>query len=143
MRPARVTPLAALAGAVLAAAGCGAPPPPKRGPISGTVTLDGKPAARANVRFIALDPNGANVLARVTNGTYDVPAAEGPTKGKYRVEFSVPAAATRKTRNPDNPLEWLEEPQETLPPRYHRDSEFVMDYDPDAPKPYDAALTSK
>ena len=47
------------------------------------------------------------------------------------------------TPNPDIPGAWLEEPSETLPPRYHRDSQYVLDYEPDNPKPYDAALTSR
>jgi hypothetical protein len=63
-------------------------------------------------------------------------------KGKYRVEFSVPVPG-RRVPNPDIPGAWLEEPQETLPARYHRESQFVLDYDPDNPKPYDAALTSR
>jgi hypothetical protein len=129
---------------VAVAAGCaGAAAPPKRGRIHGKVTLDGRPVAKANIRFIALEATGVNVLARVTAGAYDVPDGQGPVKGKYRVEFSVPSAATRRTRNPDNPLEWLEEPVETLPARYHRESTYVLDYDPDDPKPFDAALTSR
>ena len=62
-------------------------------------------------------------------------------KGKYRVEFSVPAANPRRTANPDIPGAWLEEPVETLPARYHRDSQYILDYDPLDPKPYNAALT--
>jgi hypothetical protein len=107
------------------------------------VTLDGKPAAKANIRFIALEAAGVNVLARVADGKYDVPDGQGPTKGKYRVEFSVPSTKTRRTQNPDNPLEWIEEPQETLPARYHRDSQYLLDYDPDDPKPYNAELKSQ
>jgi hypothetical protein len=144
MRPPRPPLAAALAVAVALAAGChSGPAPPKRGGISGKVTLDGKPLAKGNVRFIALEAAGVNVLAPVTNGTYDVPEGQGPTKGKYRVEFSVPTATKRRVENPDVPGQFLEEPQETLPARYHRDSQYVLDYDPDDPKPYNADLTSR
>jgi len=135
--------VAGLAVWFVVAAGCDrAPPPPKRGKISGKITLDGKPVAKANVRFIALEPNGFNVLAPVKDGVYEVPEGEGLVKGKYRVEFSVPIFG-RRVPNPDIPGAWLEEPQESLPARYHRESQYILDYDPDNPKPYDAALTSR
>jgi len=128
---------------LMMAAGCDrAPPTPKRGKISGTITLDGKPVTMANVRFIALEASGFNVLAPVRDGVYDVPEGEGLVKGKYRIEFSVPIPG-RRVPNPDIPGAWLDEPQETLPARYHRESQYVLDYDPDNPKPYDAALTSR
>jgi hypothetical protein len=143
MRPPRGLPLAALAVALAVAAGCSsAPPPLKRGRVYGKITLDGKPVPKANVRFIALEASGVNVLAPVANGAYDVPEGQGPTKGKYRIEFSVPKGL-RRTPNPDIPGAWLEEPVETLPARYHRDSQYLLDYDPDDPKPYNADLTSQ
>jgi hypothetical protein len=132
-----------LAAALIGAIGCDrAPAPPRRGSIHGKVTLDGKPVAKANIRFIALEANGVNVLAPVKNGVYEVPEGQGPVKGKYRVEFSVPKPG-RRIPNPDIPGAWLEEPIETLPARYHRESTHVLEYDPDDPKPYDAALLSK
>ncbi|MCI0459934.1 MAG: hypothetical protein L0Z62_23535 [Gemmataceae bacterium] len=136
--------LGILAVTLTVAAGCStAPASPKRGQISGKVTLDGKPVAKASIRFIALEASGVNVLADVKDGVYEVPADQGPVKGKYRVEFSVPSATARRTPNPDMPGEWISEPVETLPARYHRNSNYVLDYDPDDPKPYNAELTSK
>jgi hypothetical protein len=143
MRALRRLLLATLALALTLAAGCrSAPAPAKRGAIRGTVTLDGKPLANGNVRFIALEAGGVNVLAAVKDGAYEVPEGQGPTKGKYRVEFSVPKPG-RRVPNPDVPGTGLEEPGETLPARYHRESNYLLDYDPDDPKPYDAELTSK
>src|SRR5262245_34979303 len=135
--------LGILAVALTLPAGCrSAPESHRRGKIHGKVTLDGKPVAKANIRFIALEASGINVLAAVKDGVYDVPASQGPVKGKYRVEFSVPKPG-RRVPNPDIPGAWLEEPIETLPARYHRDSKYVLDYDPDDPKSFDAELTSK
>jgi hypothetical protein len=135
--------LAALTCVLVLAAGCDrAPTPPQRGKIAGTITLDGKPVAKANVRFIALEASGFNVLAPVKDGVYEVPDGQGLVKGKYRVEFSVPIPG-RRVPNPDIPGAWLDEPQETLPARYHRESQYILDYDPDNPKPYDASLTSR
>ncbi len=140
MRPRRRLILAALALAL--AAGCSGPPPPARGRIHGTVTLDGKPLAKGNVRFIALDPTGLNVLAPVADGTYDMPEGRGLVKGKYRVEFSVPKPG-RSFPSPDVPGQMVHDWVETLPARYHRESQYVLDYDPADPKPFDAALTSQ
>jgi hypothetical protein len=114
---------------------------PTRGPLSGTVTLDGKPVASGKVRLIALDTDGVNVLAPVTDGKFNLTAEEGPAKGKYRVEFSVPSATKTRTPNPDIPGEWLEEASETLPPKYHRDSTITLDYDPANPQPVEYKLT--
>src|SRR5262249_10179833 len=76
--------IAALTILTVVAAGCDrAPPPPRRGAISGKITLDGKPVAKANVRFIALEASGFNVLAPVKDGVYEVPEGQGLVKGKY------------------------------------------------------------
>jgi hypothetical protein len=136
--------LGTLALALVSAAGCrNAPAPPRRGAIRGTVTLDGNPLPHGKVRFIALEAGGVNALAEVKDGVYELTESNGPVKGKYRVEFSVPKPGPR-VRNPDVRDAWLEnEPVETLPARYHRDSTYLLDYDPDDPKPYDAQLTSQ
>ncbi len=118
-------------------------PTAKRGRIFGTVTLDGKPAPTAYVRFIALEPGCVNVLAVVKDGSYELPEGQGPMKGKYRVEFSVPSATKHRVANADQPGGWQEEQIETLPPRYHRDSTLLLDYDPDDVKPFNAELSSR
>ena len=134
--------LGLLAFALIVIAGCRGASGPRRGAIQGKLTLDDKPVAKGHIRFMALEASGINVLASVNDGAYEVPESQGPVKGKYRVEFSVPGP-TRRVPNPDIPGAWLDEPSEALPPRYHRDSKHVLDYDPEDPKPYDAQLTSK
>jgi len=124
-------------------AGCtGGPAPPKRGKLEGKVTLNGKPVAHGFIRFMALDPAGINVLATIKDGQYGVPADQGPTKGKYRCEFSVPSATKRRIPNDDIPAQFIEEAPETLPPRYHRDSTIIREYDPDKPESVDFQLTT-
>src|SRR3954451_3476130 len=96
--------------AAIVAPGCSrGPVPPKRGQLDGKLTVNGKPVANGTIRFMALAPGGMNVLATVKDGQYSVPAAEGPTKGKYRVEISVPSATKRKVPNDDIPGQWIEE----------------------------------
>jgi hypothetical protein len=125
----------------LAADGCSGPPPPYRGRVYGTITLDGKPLPSGNVRFIALEASGYNVLAPISNGVYDVPEGEGLVKGKYRIEYSS-LKPGRTVPNPDFPGQMMVEKVESLPHRYNRDSPVVLDYDPADSKPFDAALKS-
>jgi hypothetical protein len=117
--------------------------PPKRGKLSGKVTLDGKPVASGRIKFFALDPSGSNAAAPITNGDFSLSETEGPTKGKYRVEFSVPSATKRRIPNDDVPGEFIEEAPETLPPKYHRDSNITLDYDPENPQPFNYDLTTR
>jgi hypothetical protein len=115
---------------------------PPRGPLEGAVTLNGKPVASGLVRFMALDPNGKNGVATITDGKFSLPSEQGPTKGKYRIEFSVPSATKRRVPNDDVPGEFMEEAVETLPPRYHRDSKMEKEFDPAKPEKYDFQLTA-
>jgi len=139
MRPSLILLLAAIAPVL----GCDrGPAPTKRGKLEGKVTLNGKPLPSGAIRFMALDPDGVNVLATVKDGQYSVPDMEGPTKGKYRVEFSVPSATKQRVPNDDIPGQFMEIAPETLPPRYHRNSQITLDYDPDQPQSHDFQLTT-
>jgi len=127
--------------AVIVVVGCArGPAPPKRGKLEGKVTLNGKPVASGLVRFMALDPSALNVVAQVKDGQYSLPAEQGPTKGKYRVEFSVPSATKQRMPNDEVPGTFMEIAPETLPPRYHRDSQITIDYEPDQPRSHDFQL---
>ena len=118
------------------------PAPPKRGKLEGKVTLNGKPLAGGTIRFMAIDPNGVNVLATVKDGAYSVAEADGPTKGKYRVEFSVPSATKRRIPNDDIPGQFMEEAPETMPARYNTQSTITIEFDPGKPEPRAFQLTT-
>ena len=115
IRPMRTAAILALA-ALLPACSSG-PAPPQRGKLEGKVTVNGKPAAKGTIRFMALEPGGVNAIASISDGQYSLPAAEGPTKGKYRVEINIPSGKKMVTDNPDIPGKKLEEDIELLPPR--------------------------
>jgi hypothetical protein len=128
---------------LVALASCNsAPPAAKRGKVEGKVLLNGKPVANGWIRFMAIDPNGTNVAAQIKDGSFEVPAEQGPTKGKYRVEFSVPSTTKRRVPDDDNPGKFIEEAPETLPRRYNYDSTITADYDPDKPQPLSFQLTT-
>ncbi len=115
---------------------------PKRGKVEGQVTVNGKPVTAGKIRFMAIDPNGINAAADIKDGQFSVPAEQGPTKGKYRVEFFVPSATKRRIPDDDNPGKFIEEAPETLPRRYNYDSTITTDYDPDNPQPLTFSLTT-
>jgi hypothetical protein len=128
---------------IVTSPGCDQGPlPPKRGKLSGKVTLNGRPLANGAILFMAIDPNGINVRATVKDGQYELAAPEGPTKGKYRVEFSAPSATKVRVPNDDAPGQFMEVAPETLPPRYNRASQITVDYDPDRNQPHDFQLTT-
>jgi len=132
-----------LVAAAILPAGCDrGPPPAQRGKLGGKVTLNGKPLPSGTIRFMAIDPNGTNVLADVKDGEYSLPETKGPTKGKYRVEFSVLSATKVRVPNDDAPGQFMEIAPETLPPRYNRTSQITVDYDPANPQSHDFQLTT-
>jgi hypothetical protein len=115
---------------------------PRRGKIEGKVTVNGKPVAAGRICFMAIDPNGTNVATVIKDGDFSVPAEQGPTKGKYRVELYVPSATKRRIPDDDNPGKFIEEAPETLPRRYNYDSNLTADYDPGNPQPLNFQLTT-
>jgi hypothetical protein len=129
--------------AVSISSGCTrAPEGPKRGKLDGNVTLNGKPVAKGYIRFLAIDPSGTNAAAEIVGGKYSVPDGQGPTKAKYRVQFSVPSDTKKRVPNDDIPGEFMEIAPESLPAKYTTASNITLDYDPDKPQPHDFRLTT-
>jgi hypothetical protein len=123
-------------------AGCNqGPPAAKRAKLEGTVTLNGQPVANGQIRFMAIDPNGMNVVADIKDGHYLLTENQGPTKGKYQVQFSVPSAQKKKVPNDDVPGEFREEAAETIPEKYRRDSKLIRDIAGDKAEVFDFQLT--
>jgi len=109
--------------------------------VQGKVTVNGQPVANGFVRFMAIDPNGTNASAVIKDGQYSLPAEQGPTKGRYRVEFNVPSAQKKKVPNDDAPGQFREEAPETMPAKYNTKSTLVQEIDPDKPQVLDFSLT--
>jgi hypothetical protein len=133
-----------IVGCVLAVTTVGcehAPLAAKRAKAEGRVTINGQPVANGYVRFMALDPNGTNVSALIKDGHYSVPENQGPTKGKYRVEFNVPSAQKKMVPDDDSPGKFREEAFETMPPKYNTKSALMQEIDPEKLQALDFALT--
>jgi hypothetical protein len=134
---------AALAGAALALAGCGDDSGiPPCVPVSGLVTLDGKPLTDGTVIFLGATekggPTGYEPVALIdAQGTYSLVTRHKPgaPPGKYKVVvyWDVPGAGWQK-------------PQSRLPARYsdHAHTPLAVEVVKDpAPGAYDLAMTTK
>jgi hypothetical protein len=100
--------------------GCGGS---KLAPVSGTVTLDGKPLAKASVTFQPNDPKQMNPGPGSTaltneNGEYTLQqtgSSKGAVVGLHRVEISCPIDDGKS--NPDDDRQ--RKPRDRVPPRYN------------------------
>lgn len=83
-----------LTAVVAAVSGCGKPTPPARVPVSGIVTIDGKPVPSALVTFYpAFEGFGGELIAEGVSdgeGRYSLvcPLGEGACIGKHKVTVS-------------------------------------------------------
>ncbi len=70
--------------------GC-SPAGPQRYPVSGTVTLDGKPVSQATIIFTPQE-QGLAAAAAIENGQFRFTAEDGPTAGVFSVRVNPNAA---------------------------------------------------
>jgi len=77
--------------AVVAIFGCADPSGlPRRYPVSGTVTHNGKPLDGGNVNFTPTDPNGRAASGAITDGQYSLTThdpGDGALPGSYKVSI--------------------------------------------------------
>lgn len=113
-------------------AGCQPQPDPSAAdrpvlePVTGVVTLDGKPLAGAVVTFLNQDEHGTLTVGETDeNGAYRLKylGAEGTTAGPYRVAVSYLMSADGEViglarRSTNSPTAEVNSATELLPPRY-------------------------
>jgi|GEM_PF-791893 len=111
------------------AAGC-SEAGPARQPISGTITLDGKPLTVGTITFAPLDGTTA-ATAPIQDGTYRLSRSEGPAPGRYQVEISAVRPTGRRIAHPDLPSETIDEVRNIVPPNYNVQTELAVEVKPD------------
>ena len=127
-------PLVLVALPLLAAAGCGAEGDERpREPVSGSVTFEGKPLENGTIEFQpSIAGESVSAGGTVAQGRFEIPQAEGPVPGKYRVaiydqvntattgsaEGGGPVAGARKS---------LADLRGVIPPRYNSATELTAD----------------
>jgi len=110
------------------------------GKIQGKVTLDGAPLVEAQIRFFAVN-GGVGTDGKVVDGLYDIPAREGMSAGKFRVEFSSEKKTGKKVPDRDGgPSDMKDEVLEGLPVKFNQKSTLQIDFDPSQSKPFNFDL---
>ena len=130
--------------AIFLAAGCGGP---KIAPVSGKVTMDGKPLANANVNFQPIGqgnvhPGPGSHSKADKNGEYTleyIEGGQGALVSKHRVEISAIAddgkgdpEDNRRRAAPDR-----------VPPQFNVKSQLTCDAPPGGKNDANFALTSR
>lgn len=134
--------------ALLVAAGCESKV--KYAPVSGRVTLDGKPLAGAYVYFQPVAPEGSNTAAAPgsaghtdTNGEYTLKGTDGQDGawvGKHKVMIEAHTADPESDLRPGRGGP----PQKNkVPPKYNRDSNEFFDVPADGTNGANFDLKSK
>jgi hypothetical protein len=80
-------------GACLWAAGCGSAGPTTY-PVSGTVTLDGRPLEAGDIYFYPLDPNTSAESGKIKAGRFALRAKAGKHRVEIRASRVVPGKKT-------------------------------------------------
>ncbi len=97
--------------------GCG-DPGPKTYPVSGSVTLDGRPLAEGDIYFFPLDANVSADAGRITGGQFAFRAKAGKMRVEIRAAHVVPGKRTPM----GGPVR-----EESLPARYNKATELTAE----------------
>jgi hypothetical protein len=113
--------------AALPAAGCGKSS--KIVPVSGRVTLDGRPLAEARINFQpqgdALEPGPGSFALTDANGEYTLELVGGGGKGAYVGTHRV--FITKSTNQPNPEDDRARAGPNLVPPKYNLQSELTCD----------------
>lgn len=114
-------------------AGCGRATGPATYPVSGTVTLDGKPLSKGNVIFYPEAENMPAVMGKLADGRYSFPAVAG----RQRVAIQAVADKPREVGKGLPPVF-----ESIVPSRYNESTTLSADVSPEGPNRFDFDLTS-
>lgn len=108
--------------------GCGSS---KDIPLRGKITLDGKPVPGPGIISFYAEPgtDSPNASTEFTDGKYEIPAAQGPSAGKFRVEITWPKPTGKKIPSAEPGL-MIDERVEALPARYNQQTELRVEISP-------------
>jgi hypothetical protein len=128
---------------MLAITGCGKEDDGfRRVPVSGKVTLDGKPLESGTISLVPLQA-GPAAHGKVAGGTYSIARSDGRAAGSYRVEVYSVQPTRRRVADGDTPGELIDEARNVIPERYNIRSELRADVKPDGDPQLDFAVDTK
>jgi hypothetical protein len=128
---------------LLLVVGCGPANPLGRKPLSGSVTLDGKPLERGAIEFHPLEEGGVQSGALINAGRYSIAAHEGATPGKYRVviydTYESPPLPPGHMPGDDLPPA----PKPKVPPDWNSKSKQTIDVNKGGPFKFNFDIVTK
>jgi len=128
---------------VLLLAGCGPANPLGRKPLSGSITLDGKPLERGAIEFHPLEEGGVQSGALINAGRYSIPAHQGATPGKYRVviydTYESPPLPPGHMPGDDLPPT----PKLKVPPEWNTKSQHTIEVNKSGPFKFNFDIVTK
>jgi hypothetical protein len=122
--------------------GCSGNNPLGRKAISGTVKLDGQPLPNGAIELHPLE-GGMQSGDLIANGSYSIPAASGPTPGKYRVviydTYETPPLPPGHMPGDDLPPA----PKPKVPPDWNTKSNQTIEIKKEGPFKFDFDIATK
>jgi hypothetical protein len=126
---------------LIALAGCGESGPARQ-PVSGSVTLDGRPLRAGSITFAPREGTTA-ATAEVRDGTFRIARSGGPAPGPYQVEVVAVEPTGKRIRHPDFPSETTEEVRNLIPPQYNAQTRLFVEVRPDSENSFRFDLSSR
>jgi hypothetical protein len=116
--------LACAAVTCAAAAGCGRKgyTGDQRFPLSGKVTVNGQPMELGVIAFIPQGDKARVSGGPIRGGAYSIPEEMGANAGTYSVTIHWNKMTGKKIPNPLDRTQMIDELEEGLPPKYHKNS---------------------
>lgn len=118
--------------------------------VQGIVTLNGKPLDTGVIRFIPQAPGiGPPVSAAISEGKFEMPAANGPFVGTHRVEVERKTEAAPDPEDMEAVRKFVEaqkkarKEQLKIPARYNSQSELIAEVGRNSPNDFRFELTAK
>lgn len=133
---------------LFAVLGCGGGDSFELAPVSGKITLDGKPVAEATIAFQpvtegrTVNPGPGSVSTTDANGSYRLLTVQGDTGaviGKHRVRITTRQANPGQNEDEAQPADLV---RETIPTRYNSDTMLSLEVPAGGTDSADFALTS-
>jgi hypothetical protein len=131
----------------LTLAGCGDPGDNlPRQPVSGNVTLDGKPVERGTISFQPTSELPTAAAVAINGGQYSIARAQGLVPGTYQVKISStpqPAPeAVSADGSPPPPGKPTPPPKDLIPAKYNSSSTLSSEVKEGASNTFDFSLES-
>jgi hypothetical protein len=125
--------------------GCGSTDSLPREPVSGSVSVEGKPLAKGLITFLPSDPNvptqGGGVI---TDGEYSIPKDQGLVPGKYKVVISAPESNGQAIVDKTNDMPGMAPTlaKEAIPSQYNKDTRLTAEVTAGGKNVYEFKLTN-